>query len=156
MTGPQQSWPRQGPPLPGALLPPRPVSGQAWGNPPVPPGRIDEDGQRGYPAPWSGNRPPPSYLSGPPSYLSGPPSYLSGPPGYPSPAGYGQSQQAPPGYRPGGASGVAQEPDIADWWQRLVARLVDGFGFVIVQQILSTVFYALFGRRSGSTRPASG
>jgi uncharacterized RDD family membrane protein YckC len=44
---------------------------------------------------------------------------------------------------------VEQEPDIADWWQRLAARLIDGFGFLIVQQILSSVFYALFGPSFG-------
>jgi uncharacterized RDD family membrane protein YckC len=157
MTGPQSSWPRQGPPLPGAPLPPRPVSGQVTGGSAVPPGRDDEDGQRGYPAPGSGHAPPPSYLSGPPSYPP-PPGYQGSPPGYQQPPagygqapppGYGEHQQAPAGYQSGGAPRVKQEPDIADWWQRLAARLIDGFGFLIVQQILSSVFYALFGPSFG-------
>ncbi|MDT7690981.1 MAG: hypothetical protein QOI75_348 [Pseudonocardiales bacterium] len=180
MTGPQSSWPRQGPPLLGAPLPPRPVSGQVTGGSAVPPGRDDEDGQRGYPAPGSGHAPPPSYLSGPPSYPP-PPGYQGSPPGYQQPPagygqapppgygqapppgygqpppgygqapppGYGEHQQAPPGYQSGGAPRVEQEPDIADWWQRLAARLIDGFGFLIVQQILSSVFYALFGPSFG-------
>ncbi|MDT7658828.1 MAG: hypothetical protein QOF38_3543 [Pseudonocardiales bacterium] len=150
MTGPQSSWPRQGPPLPGAPLPPRPVSGQVTGGSAVPPGRDDEDGQRGYPAPGSGHAPPPSYLSGPPSYPP-PPGYQQPPAGYGQapPPGYGEHQQAPPGYQSGGAPRVEQEPDIADWWQRLAARLIDGFGFLIVQQILSSVFYALFGPSFG-------
>ncbi|MDT7638681.1 MAG: hypothetical protein QOC83_2969 [Pseudonocardiales bacterium] len=158
MTGPQSSWPRQGPPLPGAPLPPRSVSGQVTGGSAVPPGRDDEDGQRGYPAPGSGHAPPPGYLSGPPSYPP-PPGYQQPPPGYGQapppgygqapPPGYGEHQQAPPGYQSGGAPRVEQEPDIADWWQRLAARLIDGFGFLIVQQILSSVFYALFGPSFG-------
>jgi uncharacterized RDD family membrane protein YckC len=174
MTGPQQSWPRKGPPLPGAPLPPRPVSGAATGESPAAP---EPDGHGGYPTHGSGHIPPPGY-SPPPSYLSDPPGQGT-PPGYGQvpppgygqspapgygqvppagygqvpPAGYGQHQQTPPGYPPGyqtgGAPGVTQEPDIADWWQRLVARLVDGFGFLVVQQILSSVFYALFGPSFG-------
>jgi uncharacterized RDD family membrane protein YckC len=116
--------------------------------------------------------PPPGYQGPPPGY---PPGYQAPPPGYqPPPPGYGQQgpqqgqqgpppgyaqqqgpppgfaqQQAPTGYAPGhqqgGAPASVQQPDIADWWQRLVARIIDGVGFLIVQAILSSILYALFG-----------
>jgi len=109
--------------------------------------------------------PPPGYQGPPPGY---PPGYQAPPPGYqPPPPGYGQQhgqqqaqpqgpppgdgqQQAPPGYQQGGyqqggAPASVQQPDIAEWWQRLVARIIDGVGFLIVQSILGSIFYALFG-----------
>jgi len=111
--------------------------------------------------------PPPGYQGPPPGY---PPGYQAPPPGYqPPPPGYGQQQapqygqqgqqhpqqhaprpdygqqQAPAGYQQGGAPASVQQPDIADWWQRLVARIIDGVGFMIVQWILTSIFYGLFG-----------
>ena len=106
----------------------------------------------GYPAPgYQGGQP--AYRSGPPGHQGPPPGYQGPPPGYQAPpAGYYQHQQPPPGYPPGpsgwqgaqgGAPGPAQRTDIAEWWQRLVARIIDGVGFMIVQWILSALFFAL-------------
>jgi uncharacterized RDD family membrane protein YckC len=125
------------------------------------PGQPGQPGEQQGPA-WQG--PPPGYQAPPPGY---PPGYQAPPPGYQPPPpgqghqqghqqgqaqgpppGYGQ-QQAPtgyaPGYQQGGAPAPVQQPDIADWWQRLVARIIDGIGFMIVQWILTSIFYALFG-----------
>jgi uncharacterized RDD family membrane protein YckC len=71
------------------------------------------------------------------------------------PSGYPNDQQTPPGcpnyQRPqsanpaaGAFSTASQELDIADWWQRLVARIIDGVGFVVVLWILTELFYAVY------------
>jgi uncharacterized RDD family membrane protein YckC len=130
-------------------------------------------GHPGQPAEQQGpaqQGPPPGYQAPPPGY---PPGYQAPPPGYqPPPPGYGHQQAPPPdyghqhgqqyrqpqgpppgyaqqaapsGYQGGGAPASVQQPDIADWWQRLVARIIDGVGFMIVQWILTSIFYALFG-----------
>ena len=71
-------------------------------------------GQGGYPPP---GYPPPGY--GQPGY--GQPGY--GQPGYGQP-GYGSPYQAYP--RAGYPPGPGNDPSLAEWWQRLLARLIDG------------------------------
>jgi uncharacterized RDD family membrane protein YckC len=48
-------------------------------------------------------------------------------------------------------STASQEPDIADWWQRLVARIIDGVGFVVVLWILTELCYAVYWSSWGFT-----
>jgi uncharacterized RDD family membrane protein YckC len=168
MNEPQPPWPRQGPPPPGQ--PP----GGPGSVPPgyqAPPGYQDGPGYQGVPGYQGGPGYPggpgyqgvPGYQGGPghpgwsggdgtPGYAA-PPGYQA-PPGQPPyapnggyqapPAGYANHYQPPPGYQPGSGPSQKQEPDIADWWQRLVARIVDGFVFTIVYWILSGIFNALF------------
>ncbi|HEX4251387.1 MAG TPA: RDD family protein [Pseudonocardia sp.] len=139
-------------PQPGYQGPPAEQQG------PGPQGPPSQGPPPGYQPP-----PPPGY---PPGYQAPRPGYQAPPPGYGQqyaqpqgpPADYGQQhgqpqgpppghlgQQAAPGYQQGGAPAPVQQPDIADWWQRLVARIIDGVGFMIVQWTLTSIFYALFG-----------
>lgn len=104
------------------------------------------------PGPGPGAPPPapgPGY--GQPGY--GPPGY--GPPGYPQPGyappGYGQPGYGKPGYGqpygqyqpyPSPAAGTvpaSRDPALAEWWQRLLARLVDG---LVLAVLLSPLWLA--------------
>ncbi len=123
------------PPQPGGWAPPGstpppgtvPPGNAAPGT--VPPGYGPQPGPPGYTPPGPGPYP------GQPGY--GPP----GTGGYPGQPGYGQPPGAPPpaggwgygpppgGYQPYPQSGVAyqaKDPALAEWWQRLLARLIDG------------------------------
>src|SRR5580658_4429805 len=129
----------------GTTEPPAPPSGQPgaygppdFGPPNAPPG-YGPPGAQGYgPPPGNGSPygspgygPPPGY--GPQYGYSG-----YGPPGAPGPPGYGP----PPGYGypgpPSGAPGYAHTPvpvdaqgrRLAEWWQRLLAILIDFALFV--------------------------
>jgi len=169
MTAPQPPTPRQGPPPPGAPQPGPEGQQPPPGYPPPAPGQGPPGGQPppyqgpppGYPPPYQG--PPPGYQGPPPGYQGPPPGYpppyQGPPPGYQGPPpGYPSYQQAPPGYPPAAQpsagqgnifSSGAQEPDIAEWWQRLFARIIDGFGFMIVYWILSSIFYTIFAPSIG-------
>jgi uncharacterized RDD family membrane protein YckC len=89
-------------------------SGQAYGTPPP-------AGYAAPPAPGYGTPAAPGY--GAPAYpgYSQPGQY----PGYPQ-AGYGQPQ---PGYA---GQVTAKDPALAEWWRRLLARLIDGVILAIV------------------------
>jgi uncharacterized RDD family membrane protein YckC len=114
----------------------QPPGQPGYGQPPGQPGYGQPPGQPGYgqsayaPPPGQPGYAQPAY--GPPS---GPPGYAqpTGQPGYPQP-GYGQpgyGQPAPYGspYQPYPGTGYgyqAKDPSLAEWWQRLLARIIDG------------------------------
>ncbi len=80
--------------------------------------------------------PPPGqnpYGSAPPPHSGGYPS--SG--GYPPQGAYGAPQGA---YPPAGASAP-----LAEWWERLVARIIDGLIFGVLYQILAIVLSSILG-----------
>lgn len=108
----QQPQPGYGqPPPPGYGQPPAPGYGQQQGY-----------GQQGYGQQQQG----PGQPYGPPQpYGAAPPQYGSHP--YGAPQGYGQ---APPG-APG---------QIPEWWERLVARLIDGAIVGIVGWVIGAIF----------------
>jgi uncharacterized RDD family membrane protein YckC len=65
----------------------------------------------------------------------------------PQGGGYGNPYGAPPPY---GAPQGAQLPPgapapLAEWWERLVARLIDGVLFLVVYWILVSIFNSMFG-----------
>jgi uncharacterized RDD family membrane protein YckC len=135
-TPPQDTQPQPGystPPQPGYGTPPQ----SGYGSPPPPPGY--------------GSQPQPGY--GQPGY--GQPGY--GQPGYAQP-GYGQQSYGQPGYgQPGYAQpygsayqpypgtgyqyGPGKDPTLAEWWQRLLARMID---WVIVGVISSPLWIPAF------------
>jgi uncharacterized RDD family membrane protein YckC len=128
----------------------QPAGQPGYGQPPSQPGYGQPAGQPGYGQPpgqpgygQSAYTPPPGQPGyaqpayGPPS---GPPGYAqpTGQPGYPQP-GYGQPGYGQPGYGqpapygspyqpyPGTGYGYqAKDPSLAEWWQRLLARIIDG------------------------------
>ncbi|WP_203872117.1 RDD family protein, partial [Planomonospora parontospora] len=63
-------------------------------------------------------------------------------PGYGQPQGYGQQPGYGQGYAPQGVTPPGAPAPLAEWWQRLVARLVDGVILAIPTLILS---FALAG-----------
>jgi len=65
-----------------------------------------------------------------------PPGYP--PPGYPPP-GYGAYQPYPTQARPGAPA--VRDPALADWWQRLVARIIDG---LVLTVLISPLWFAAF------------
>jgi uncharacterized RDD family membrane protein YckC len=82
--------------------------------------------------------PPPGHGTPPPGYGNPPPGY--GQP-YGSAPGYGQpygAYQPYPG-SPGTAAPPGRDPALAEWWQRLLARLIDG----IVIGVLISPFWLL-------------
>jgi uncharacterized RDD family membrane protein YckC len=137
--GPQQPQPGYGDPAqPGYGSGSQPSPGQS--------GYTQPPGQPGYPqAPGEPGYGPPTYAppAGQPGYAQTP-----GQPGYPPPAygqppypqpGYGQPGYPQPGYGqpapygspyqpyPGTGYGYqAKDPSLAEWWQRLLARIIDG------------------------------
>jgi uncharacterized RDD family membrane protein YckC len=118
--------------------------------------------QGGYqqPPPGYGQQPPPGYGQPPPGYGQQPPPGYGQQPqqGYgqqpygapPQPYGAPQEYGAPP--QPYGAPAAAQgtrAPEapnlvLAEWWERLVARFIDGIMFGIVYFILGAIFTAIF------------
>ena len=140
-------------PPPGSWYFPDP--GQQYVPPPPPPGAPSPYGaapppygsaQQPYaPPPGQPYAPPPGQpYGGPPPgqpYAPPPGQPYGAPPPYGAPHPYGLSQSpygpahpgyaAPPGYRAG------PEPDLAEWWRRLVARIIDGLVLSIVLAPLS-------------------
>ena len=114
--------------------------------------------QPGY---GSGQQPPygsgqqPAYGSGQQAPYGGAPPTGQGYGGYPPQAGYGQPYAAQPGVQ-------LMDPTIAEWWQRLVARLIDGAGVYIIAYLvyivlnLLTTFAFSGGLESGSGGAAVG
>ena len=78
-----------------------------------------------------------------------PDDYGPGRTGYPpAHGGYPDHQFVPPTAQPSGAHPTPapqREPDIAEWWERLLARLADSLAFTVVQVVLGNLFYAMFG-----------
>ena len=134
------------PPEPGGYPP---QGSQPPGYPPPRQPGYDQGGypeQGGYPPPGYAQQPPPGDgQQAPPGYGQAPPSYgqppqeygQQQPGGYPPP-GYGQQ----PGYGgspvPPGAPGV-----IPEWWERLVARIIDGAVLGIVGGIVGSILSGL-------------
>jgi uncharacterized RDD family membrane protein YckC len=122
-----------------------------------PPGYGQPPQQGGYPQqppPGYGQQPPPGYGQPPPGYGQQQP-----PPGYgQQPQQYGQQQQpygaAPQQYgapqQPYGApqqgTPAPEAPGmvLAEWWERLVARFIDGILFGVLYFILGAIVGALF------------
>ena len=113
-------------PLPGYGTPPQPGYGSqpqpGYGTPPQPPGYGSQP-QQGYPQPGYGQQ---GY--GQPGY---------GQPGYAQP--YGSAYQPYPGA--GYQYGPGKDPTLAEWWQRLLARMID---WVIVGVISSPLWIPAF------------
>jgi uncharacterized RDD family membrane protein YckC len=140
-TAPQPGY--GSPPQPGYGTPPQP----GYGTPPQP-------GYGTPPQPGYGTPPQPGYGTPPhPGY--GQPGYAQ--PGYAQP-GYGQQGYGQPGYgQPGYAQpygspyqpypgtgyqyGPGKDPTLAEWWQRLLARMID---WVIVGVICSPLWIPAF------------
>ncbi len=113
-----------------------------YGGPP--PGYGPPPQQGGYPQqppPGYGQQPPPGYGQPPPGYGQPPQAYgqqqpgAYPPPGYGQQVGYGGGSPVPPG-APG---------PLAEWWERLVARIIDGIIFGVLAFVLALVFGGLFG-----------
>jgi uncharacterized RDD family membrane protein YckC len=88
------------------------------------PGYAQTPGQPPYPPPAYGQPPYPQSAYGQPPYPQ--PGY--GQPGYPQP-GYGQPAPYGSPYQPYPGTGYgyqAKDPSLAEWWQRLLARIIDG------------------------------
>ncbi len=97
--------------------------------------------------------PPPGQAYPPPGPHYPPPGQAYPPPGtgYPPPApGYGQPAGYPPAYGPyapdpggpgGGQGPLPRDPALAEWWQRLLARLVDG---VVISILLIPLWLVIF------------
>jgi len=130
------------PPQPGYGTPPQP----GYGTPPQPgygsqppPGYGTQPPQPGYgtpPQPGYGSQPPPGY--GQSGYAQ--PGYGQqgyGQPGYPQP--YGSPYQPYPGT--GYQYGPGKDPTLAEWWQRLLGRLID---WIIVGVITSPLWIPAF------------
>src|SRR5580698_4017481 len=130
------------PPQPGYGTPPQP----GYGTPPQPgygsqppPGYGTQPPQPGYgtpPQPGYGSQPPPGY--GQSGYAQ--PGYGQqgyGQPGYPQP--YGSPYQPYP--RTGYQYGPSKDPTLAEWWQRLLGRLID---WIIVGVITSPLWIPAF------------
>ncbi len=118
-----------------------------------PPGYGQPPQQGGYqqqPPPGYGSQQPPAgYGHPPPGYAQQPP------PGYGQPQQYGQPYGAPPQQygapqQPYGApqqgTPAPEAPGmlLAEWWERLIARFIDGIPFGILSLILGFIFGALF------------
>ena len=120
-TQPQGTQPQPGygaQPQPGYGSQPQP----GYGTPPQPPGYGSQP-QQGYPQPGYGQQ---GY--GQPGY---------GQPGYAQP--YGSAYQPYPGT--GYQYGPGKDPTLAEWWQRLLARMID---WVIVGVISSPLWIPAF------------
>jgi uncharacterized RDD family membrane protein YckC len=135
--GPQPQPGYGGPAQPGYGQPPgqpgyghaaySPPSGQpGYGQPAGQPGYTEPPGQPGY---GQATYSPPSGQSGygqpagQPGYAQ--PGYAQpgyGQPGYGQPASYGSPYQPYPGT---GYGYTAKDPSLAEWWQRLLARIID-------------------------------
>jgi uncharacterized RDD family membrane protein YckC len=105
--------------------PPAQSSPPSYGAPSSPP--------PGFDAP--GTQSPPSYAAPQPGFGAGQPSY--GAPGGPQ---FGQPAAPPPGYVPFGVQAGSARP-LGEWWQRVVARIVDG----LIWGLFSIVFGIVFG-----------
>ena len=124
-----QSQPGYGtPPQPGYGSQPQP----GYGTPPQPPGYGSQP-QQGYPQPGYGQQGYGQQGYGQQSY--GQPGY--GQPGYAQP--YGSAYQPYPGT--GYQYGPGKDPTLAEWWQRLLARMID---WVIVGVISSPLWIPAF------------
>jgi uncharacterized RDD family membrane protein YckC len=139
-----------GPP-PGTGQPPY---GNAAGDPWTRPASQGSPGYGQQPAypPAGGYGPPPGYGSGPAAHPPGQQPYYGN--GY-QPPGY-QAGQQPAGFAP-----PAQQPippgapgPLPEWWERLLARIIDNVLFFVVSLILSSVIGAVFaaGALSGGLR----
>lgn len=120
-----------------------------------PPGYGQPPQQGGYQQPppgYGSQQPPPAYGGPPPGYAQQPP------PGYGQQYGQQQPYGAPPQQygAPQPPYGAPQQgtpaPEapgmvLAEWWERLVARIIDGIPFFVLQFILSAIFAALFFSR---------
>jgi uncharacterized RDD family membrane protein YckC len=96
------------------------------------PGQYDpgQGAQSGPPQPGYGYGTQPGYGAQPPP---GPPGY--GPQGqhqYPGPAAYGWQQPYPAG---GNQYGSGADPSLAEWWRRLLARVIDGLVIGLVSLV---------------------
>jgi uncharacterized RDD family membrane protein YckC len=131
------------PPQPGYGTPPQP----GYGTPPQPPGYGSQP-QPGYGTPPQ----PPGYGSQPQPGYGSPSQPGYGQPGYAQPGygqqGYGQQGYAQPygsAYQPypgtGYQYGPGKDPTLAEWWQRLLARMID---WVIVGVISSPLWIPAF------------
>jgi len=60
-----------------------------------------------------------------------------GPPPYGYPGGPGYSGPQPP-------MGPPPMPPLAEWWERFVARLIDGAVFMAANMTLSSILFAVF------------
>jgi uncharacterized RDD family membrane protein YckC len=136
--------PQPGPGQPGYPQPPgQPGYGQpGYGQSPGQPGYPQPPGQPGYGQP--GYAPPP----GQPGYAPPPgqPGYAPPPgqPGYGQPTPYGSPYQPYPGT---GYPYRAKDPSLAEWWQRLLARIIDGLVLcVLILPIWIPVFSSLIGK----------
>jgi len=108
-----------------------------------PPGYGHPPQQGGYPQqppPGYGQQPPPGYgQQPPPGYAQQPP------PGYGQPQQYGQQQQ-PYGAPQQQGTPAPEAPGLvlAEWWERLVGRFIDGILFGVLYFILGAIVGALF------------
>lgn len=112
--------------------------------------------QGGYqqPPPGYGQQPPPGYGQPPPGYAQQPPPGYGQPqPGYgqqPPPYGAPPQQYGAPQPQPYGAAAQGtRSPEapnlvLAEWWERLVARFIDGIMFGVIYFILGAIFTAIF------------
>jgi uncharacterized RDD family membrane protein YckC len=124
--------------------PGQPGYGQAaYGTPPGQPGYGQPTGQPGYAQPGYGQAaygtPP-----GQPGYgqPAGQPGYAQ--PGYAQPAPYGSPYQPYPGT---GYGYTAKDPSLAEWWQRLLARIIDGLVMsVLIIPLWIPVFSSLVNK----------
>jgi uncharacterized RDD family membrane protein YckC len=134
----------QPPGQPGYAQPPgQPGYGQpTYTPPPGQPGYAQPPGQPGY------GQPPGQPGYGQPTYTPPPgqPGYAqpAGQPGYPQPGypqpGYGQPGYGQPApyaspYQPYPGTGYgyqAKDPSLAEWWQRLLARIIDGLVLAVL------------------------
>jgi uncharacterized RDD family membrane protein YckC len=104
----------------------QPSPGQpGYPQPPDQPGYAQTPGQPGYPPPAYGLPPYPQPGYGQPGY--GQPGYPQ--PGYGQPAPYGSPYQPYPGT---GYGYQAKDPSLAEWWQRLLARIIDGLVLAVL------------------------
>ncbi len=119
---PQQGgYPQQPPPGYGQQPPP------GYGQPPPP-------GYGQQPPPGYGQQPPPGYGQQPQQYGTPPQQYGAPPQQYGAPQYGAQGTPAPE------APGLI----LAEWWERLVARFIDGIIFGILYFILGAIFTAIF------------
>jgi uncharacterized RDD family membrane protein YckC len=144
MSGVSQSNEDQGPgekPLPPFTMPGQPSASGPWQSP----GPGPAPGQA-PPPPGSGQPPPPYGAQAQPPGSGQPSPPYGGQPQYGgrgafggNPPPYGQAQQPyggpgqpPGGYQPypqagyGGAHPPGKDPALAEWWRRLLARIIDG------------------------------
>ena len=124
----------------------------AYTPPSAQPGYAQPPGQAGYTQPHgqpgyaqAAHTPP----SGQPGYAqpgyappSGQPGYAQ--PGYGQPASYGSPYQPYPG---AGYGYTAKDPSLAEWWQRLLARIIDGLILsVLIVPLWIPVFTSLVNK----------